>query len=112
MVAIGVDALPMLVTLSMTTGFIFAMQSGAELRRYGALQLVVYIIGIGFTREQHLPSAVSDGKPQLARVACQKPQRGDLIIVLSAWDEPKPGGATAEYTGCTDEIYRCDRSNP
>lgn len=51
MVAIGVDALPMLVTLSMTTGFIFAMQSGAELRQYGALQLVVYIIGIGFTRE-------------------------------------------------------------
>jgi len=27
------------------------MQSGAELRRFGALQLVVYIIGIGFTRE-------------------------------------------------------------
>jgi phospholipid/cholesterol/gamma-HCH transport system permease protein len=51
MVAIGVDALPMLATLSMSTGFIFAMQSGAELRRYGALQLVVYIIGMGFTRE-------------------------------------------------------------
>jgi phospholipid/cholesterol/gamma-HCH transport system permease protein len=51
MVAIGIDALPMLAILSMTTGFIFAMQSGAELRRYGALQLVVYIIGIGFTRE-------------------------------------------------------------
>jgi len=51
MVAIGFDALPMLATLSMSTGFIFAMQSGAELRRYGALQLVVDIIGIGFTRE-------------------------------------------------------------
>jgi len=51
MVAIGVDALPMLAILSMSTGFIFAMQSGAELRKYGALQLVVDIIGIGFTRE-------------------------------------------------------------
>jgi phospholipid/cholesterol/gamma-HCH transport system permease protein len=51
MAAIGVDALPMLATLSMSTGFIFAMQSGAELRHYGALQLVVDIIGIGFTRE-------------------------------------------------------------
>lgn len=51
MSAIGVDALPMLATLSMSTGFIFAMQSGAELRQYGALQLVVNIIGIGFTRE-------------------------------------------------------------
>lgn len=51
MVAIGVDALPMLAILSMSTGFIFAMQSGAELRKYGALRLVVDIIGIGFTRE-------------------------------------------------------------
>jgi phospholipid/cholesterol/gamma-HCH transport system permease protein len=51
MAAIGVEALPMLATLSMSTGFIFAMQSGAELRRFGALQFVVDIIGIGFTRE-------------------------------------------------------------
>jgi len=51
MVAIGVDALPMLAILSMSAGFIFAMQSGAELRKYGALRLVVNIIGIGFTRE-------------------------------------------------------------
>lgn len=51
MSAIGVDALPMLAILSMSTGFIFAMQSGAELRRFGALQFVVDIIGIGFTRE-------------------------------------------------------------
>jgi phospholipid/cholesterol/gamma-HCH transport system permease protein len=49
--AIGVEAMPMLATLSMSTGFIFAMQSGAELRRFGALQFVVDIIGIGFTRE-------------------------------------------------------------
>jgi len=51
MAEIGVDALPMLAILSMSTGFIFAMQSGAELRRFGALQFVVDIIGIGFTRE-------------------------------------------------------------
>jgi phospholipid/cholesterol/gamma-HCH transport system permease protein len=35
----------------MSTGFIFAMQSGAELRRYGALSLVIDIVAIGFTRE-------------------------------------------------------------
>ncbi len=51
MSAIGVDALPMIATVSMSSGFIFAMQSGAELRRFGALQLVINIIAIGFTRE-------------------------------------------------------------
>lgn len=51
MAAIGVDALPMIATVSLSTGFIFAMQSGAELRRYGALSLVINIVGIGFTRE-------------------------------------------------------------
>jgi phospholipid/cholesterol/gamma-HCH transport system permease protein len=51
MAAIGVDALPMLATVSMSAGFVFAMQSGNELRRFGALSLVIDIIGIGFTRE-------------------------------------------------------------
>lgn len=51
MSAIGVDALPMLATVSMSAGFIFAMQSGAELKRFGALQLVIDIVAIGFTRE-------------------------------------------------------------
>ncbi len=51
MAAIGTGALPMIATVSMSAGFIFAMQSGAELRRFGALQFVINIIGIGFTRE-------------------------------------------------------------
>jgi phospholipid/cholesterol/gamma-HCH transport system permease protein len=51
MAAIGVDALPMIATVSMSAGFIFAMQSGNELRRFGALSLVINIIAIGFTRE-------------------------------------------------------------
>jgi len=51
MAAIGVDALPMIGIVSGCAGFIFAMQSGAELRRFGAMQLVIDIVAIGFTRE-------------------------------------------------------------
>lgn len=51
MAAIGVDALSMIATVSMSAGFIFAMQSGNELKRFGALSLVIDIIAIGFTRE-------------------------------------------------------------
>ena len=51
MAAIGVDALPMIATVSMSAGSIFAMQSGNELRRFGALSLVINIIAIGFARE-------------------------------------------------------------
>jgi phospholipid/cholesterol/gamma-HCH transport system permease protein len=48
---IGVDALPMIGIVAGCAGFIFAMQSGAELRRFGAMQLVIDIVAIGFTRE-------------------------------------------------------------
>ena len=51
MVEIGVDALPIVGIMSMCAGFILAMQSGAELRRYGALQYVMDAVAIGFTRE-------------------------------------------------------------
>jgi phospholipid/cholesterol/gamma-HCH transport system permease protein len=51
MAQIGVDALPMIATVSMSAGLIFAMQSGNELRRFGAISLVIDIIAIGFTRE-------------------------------------------------------------
>jgi len=51
MSAIGVDALPMIAIVTSCAGFIFAMQSGAELRRFGAMQLVINILAIGFTRE-------------------------------------------------------------
>jgi phospholipid/cholesterol/gamma-HCH transport system permease protein len=51
MAAIGVDALPVVGIMSVCTGFILAMQTGDELRRFGALQYVMDVIGIGFTRE-------------------------------------------------------------
>jgi phospholipid/cholesterol/gamma-HCH transport system permease protein len=51
MAAIGVDALPMVGVMSVCTGFILAMQTGAELRRFGALQYVMDTVAIGFTRE-------------------------------------------------------------
>jgi len=51
MAAIGVDAIPMIALMSMCAGFILAMQSGAELRRFGALQYVMDVVAVGFTRE-------------------------------------------------------------
>ena len=49
--AIGSSALPMAGTMSLCTGFILALQSASELRRFGALEWVVDLVAIGFTRE-------------------------------------------------------------
>src|SRR5271165_6280236 len=51
MAAIGVDALPMIGIVSVCTGFILAMQTGSEMRRFGALQYVMDVVAVGFTRE-------------------------------------------------------------
>jgi phospholipid/cholesterol/gamma-HCH transport system permease protein len=51
MFVIGASALPMAGTLSLCTGFILALQSASELRRFGALELVVDLVAVGFTRE-------------------------------------------------------------
>ena len=51
MFAIGTSALPMAGIMSLCTGFILALQSAAELRRFGALQYVVDLVAVGFTRE-------------------------------------------------------------
>jgi phospholipid/cholesterol/gamma-HCH transport system permease protein len=51
MAAIGVDALPMVGITSVCAGFILAMQTGSELRRFGALQYVIDVVAVGFTRE-------------------------------------------------------------
>jgi phospholipid/cholesterol/gamma-HCH transport system permease protein len=51
MFAIGASALPMAGIMSLCTGFILALQSASELRRFGALQLVVDLVAVGFTRE-------------------------------------------------------------
>jgi len=51
MAAIGVDAVPMVGLMSVCAGFILAMQTGSELRRWGALQYVMDVVAVGFTRE-------------------------------------------------------------
>ena len=51
MSAIGVDALPMVAIVSACGGFILAIQSASELSRFGAMQLVIDIVVIAFTRE-------------------------------------------------------------
>jgi len=51
MLQIGVDAFPMVAIMAICTGFILAMQGASELRRFGAIQLVIDLVTIGFTRE-------------------------------------------------------------
>jgi phospholipid/cholesterol/gamma-HCH transport system permease protein len=51
MYIIGTSALPMAGIMSLCTGFILALQSASELRRFGALQFVVNLVAVGFTRE-------------------------------------------------------------
>lgn len=51
MLQVGVDALPMVSIMALCTGFILAMQGATELRRFGAIELVVDLVTIGFTRE-------------------------------------------------------------
>jgi phospholipid/cholesterol/gamma-HCH transport system permease protein len=51
MVAVGVDAIPMVAIMAVCAGFILAMQGASELRRLGAMQFVIDLVTIGFTRE-------------------------------------------------------------
>jgi phospholipid/cholesterol/gamma-HCH transport system permease protein len=51
MLAVGVEASPMVGIMALCTGFILAMQGASELRRFGAMNLVVDLVSIGFTRE-------------------------------------------------------------
>jgi len=48
---IGVDAFPMVGIMAVCAGFILAMQGATELHRLGAMELVVDLVTIGFTRE-------------------------------------------------------------
>jgi ABC-type transporter Mla maintaining outer membrane lipid asymmetry permease subunit MlaE len=50
MLAIGIDAFPMVGIMAVCAGFILAMQGASELRGFGALNLVVNLVSIGFTR--------------------------------------------------------------
>ena len=51
MLAVGVDAFPMVGIMALCTGFILAMQGASELHRFGATDLVIDLVSIGFTRE-------------------------------------------------------------
>lgn len=51
MLAIGASALPVIAIMSLSTGFVLAMQGAAELRRLGGMNYVVDLVVIGFTRE-------------------------------------------------------------
>jgi phospholipid/cholesterol/gamma-HCH transport system permease protein len=51
MLAIGASALPMTGIMALCTGFILALQGASELRRFGALEFVVNLVAISFTRE-------------------------------------------------------------
>lgn len=51
MLVIGASALPMVGIMSLCLGFVLALQGAAELRRFGAVDFVVELVTVGFTRE-------------------------------------------------------------
>jgi phospholipid/cholesterol/gamma-HCH transport system permease protein len=51
MLAVGVDAVPMIAIMAVCAGFILAMQGASELRHFGAMEFVIDLVTIGFTRE-------------------------------------------------------------
>ncbi len=51
MAVVGFDALPVVCLICGATGLIMAFQGGAELRRFGALQLIINLVGVSMTRE-------------------------------------------------------------
>jgi phospholipid/cholesterol/gamma-HCH transport system permease protein len=51
MAVVGVHALPVVCLISAATGLIMAFQGGAELKRFGALQFVINLVGVSMTRE-------------------------------------------------------------
>src|SRR5258706_10834828 len=51
MLVVGVDEFPMVGIMAFCAGFILAMQGASELRRFGAMQFVIDLVTIGFTRE-------------------------------------------------------------
>jgi phospholipid/cholesterol/gamma-HCH transport system permease protein len=51
MVATGVGAVPIVALTAFCSGLILAFQGGSELRKLGALELVIQLVAIGITRE-------------------------------------------------------------
>src|SRR5579863_9101545 len=51
MFAVGIEAIPMVGIMAVCSGFILAMQGASELRRFGAMNFVIDLVTVGFTRE-------------------------------------------------------------
>lgn len=51
MAIVGVGSLPIVCLIAACTGLIMALQGGAELRRLGALELVINLVGVSMTRQ-------------------------------------------------------------
>src|SRR5260370_11725373 len=51
MIAVGVDAFPMVGVMALCSGFILAMQGASELRRFAAMEFWVDLVTFGFTLE-------------------------------------------------------------
>jgi phospholipid/cholesterol/gamma-HCH transport system permease protein len=51
MIAAGVGAIPIVALTAFCTGLILAFQGGSQLRKLGALELVIPLVAIGITRE-------------------------------------------------------------
>ena len=51
MLAAGLGAVPIVALTAFCTGLILAFQGGSELRKLGALELVIQLVAIGITRE-------------------------------------------------------------
>lgn len=51
MAVVGVEALPVVCLIAFSTGMIMALTGGNELRKFGALELVINLVGISMTRE-------------------------------------------------------------
>ena len=51
MLAAGVGAVPIVALTAFCSGLILAFQGGSELRKLGALELVIQLVAIGITRE-------------------------------------------------------------
>ena len=51
MAVVGVNAVPVVCLIAACTGLIMALQGGAELRRFGAMQFVINLVAVSMTRE-------------------------------------------------------------
>jgi phospholipid/cholesterol/gamma-HCH transport system permease protein len=51
MAIVGVNGLPVVCLIAACTGLVMALQGGAELRKFGALELTINLVGVSMTRE-------------------------------------------------------------